>query len=449
MSINDIVIPGSRDELADLQWRRLERQLDRVFASSAFYRRKFAAAGIERGDIRTLEDFQQLPLTTKEELRDDQEAHSPFGSTLCVQPEDIAWLPSTSGSSGRPVMLPRTRGDIDRWVELAARMCRMNGVKPGDLYQLIMAFQWIFTGMVLHEGVMRAGATSINAGMGNTERQIWTLQNMAPRALFATPAYFMHLAAELESRGIAEQLNVQVAVSGGEIGASLPEWKALLKRRIPSITTVCDVGGVTEIGTPLWSECVHEAGAHVFEDAVLVEILSPESRRPASEGEVVYTDLIGEAAPLLRYEVRDIARFTTNPCECGLPFGRYEGGIIGRSDDMLTVNSANVFPSAIESCVRGIAGLSGEYQIIVRKRGGLDVLILRVERAEASGLDDEAVVRALQASLQIATPVHAQVDLVGYGELPRFVYKSKRVADERKNVTADALTAIAESQRSM
>lgn len=449
MDRDDLAIPTSREELRELQWRRLEVQLDRVFASSPFYQRKFAALGIERGDIRSFADFGRLPLTTKDELRADQEAHAPYGSTLCVDPTEVSWLPSTSGSSGRPVILPRTRRDIERWSRLAARMCEMNGVRPGDRYQLIMAFQWIFTGMVLHEGVIRAGGASINAGMGNTERQIWTLQNLAPRSVFATPAYFMHLASELERRDLADKLAVQIAVSGGEIGASLPEWKALLKKRIPSLTTVCDVGGVTEIGTPLWSECVHEAGPHVFEDAVLVEILDQQTGSPSAYGEVIYTDLIGEAAPLLRYEVRDVAHLIDESCECGVPFARYKGGVIGRSDDMLTVNSANVFPSAIEACVRDVDGLSGEYQIVVAKRGEVDLLTLRVEREAASTHSDPHVIERLKAKLAIATPVHPAIELVAFGELPRFVYKSKRIADERKNETVADLAALAESQQRM
>lgn len=442
-------LPSSRDELVELQWRRLERQLDTVFEHSAFYRRKYGAAGIERGDIRTMDDFRRLPLTTKDELRRDQEENAPLGSTLCVPRSRIAWLPTTSGSSGMPVILPRTRQDIERWTALATRMCRMNGVREGDTYQMIMAFQWIFTGMILHNGIMEAGATSINAGMGNTERQIWSLQHLRPRVLFATPAYFMHLAAELERRGIADQLAVEVAVSGGEIGANLPTWKAALKERIPSITTVCDVGGVTEIGTPIWSECAHESGAHLFEDAVLVEVLDPQTRKPADEGEVVLTDLIGEGAPIIRYEVRDIARYTTEPCACGSPLARFPEGVMGRTDDMLTVNSANVFPSAIEACVRDTEGLSGEYQIVVRRRGELDALIVRVERAELADAPDADVVARLTRKFQIATAVHPTIELVGYGELPRFVYKAKRVADERKNQTVDDLAAVADAQQRM
>ena len=445
-------IPESREQLLELQWNRLQEQLDWVFQNSDFYRRKFSAAGVERGDIKSYDDFQKLPLTTKEELRADQEEFAPLGSNVCVPRKEIVWLPSTSGSSGRPLILPRSKGDIESWTALSERMTRMNGVLPGDAYQLIMAFQWIFTGMILHQGVLGAGATSINAGMGNTERQIWTLRNLRPRAVFATPAYFMHLAAELERRGESADLDVQVAISGGEIGANLPAWKKLLKSRIPSITTVCDVGGVTEVGTPIWSECVHEAGAHVFEDAVFLELLNVDTQRPVpagEQGEVVYTDLISKAAPLIRYQVRDIARFTDEPCACGLPFGRFPEGIIGRSDDMLVINSSNVFPSAIEACVRDTAGLSGEFQIVVSRRGELDALRLRVERADNSESSNEELTERLSAALAIATAVHPTIEILGYEELPRFVYKSKRVADERKQQSTDDLSALALSQQSM
>lgn len=445
-------VPESRDTLLELQWNRLQEQLDWVFENSAFYRRKYSEAGIARGDIKTYEDFQRLPLTTKEELRADQEEFAPLGSNVCVPRTDIVWLPSTSGSTGRPLILPRTKADIESWTALAERMTRMNGVLPGDSYQLIMAFQWIFTGMILHQGVQAAGATSINSGMGNTERQIWTLRNLRPRAVFATPAYFMHLAAELERRGEAADLDVQVAISGGEIGANLPAWKRLLKSRIPSITTVCDVGGVTEVGTPIWSECVHEAGAHVFEDAVYLELLDVDTQRPVpqgEQGEVVYTDLISKAAPLIRYQVRDIARFTDEPCACGLPFGRFPEGIIGRSDDMLVINSSNMFPSAIEACVRDTPGLSGEFQIVVSRRGELDTVRLRVERADNSDSSDAELTERLSAALAIATAIHPTIEILGYEELPRFVYKSKRVADERKQQSTNDLSALALSQQSM
>ena len=241
-------------------------------------------------------------------------------------------------------------------------------------------------------------------------------------------------------------------MSGGEIGANLPAWKALLKKRIPSITTVCDVGGVTEVGTPIWSECQHESGAHVFEDAVFLELLDVGTQAPVpmgQEGEVIFTDLISRGSPLIRYQVRDIARFTDEPCACGLPFGRFPEGIIGRSDDMLVVNSANVFPSALESCVRGTEGLSGEYQIVVSRRGELDMLTLRVERAESGSASDDELSKQLTSRLQIATPVHARLEILNYGKLPRFVYKAKRVADERRNQSTDDLMALAQAQQQM
>lgn len=442
-----------RESLRDLQGQRLREQVAYVYENSPFYRRKYDEVGLEPGDIKTVDDVRKLPFVSKDELRKSQDANPPLGDHVCVPQDEIVWLPTTSGTTGTPLLLPRNQHDFEIWTELNARAYTTAGVGRSDVFQMIHNYTWLYAAIQMHAGLQQIGTTVINAGMGATEKQMWALEYMGVTAFHATPSYLNFLGNKLAERDRSEHLNVHTIVSGGEVGMAGAEAKARLKELFPTVRTFSDIGGVTDIGTIIWVECLHMSGGHLSEDSVICEILDTNTDQPVSPGEVgelVFTDVVSKSAPLLRYRVNDLTRIDESICECGRTSARLPDGILGRADDMITVRAGNVYPSAIDEIIKSFDELSGEYQMVVDRPGDLDEMTLRVERStNFDSAEDAVLVSRLEDKVKLAFGSRANIELTVPGELPTFVYKAKRIIDRRKGETeADAMRVAREQGRS-
>jgi phenylacetate-CoA ligase len=440
-----------REQLRELQSERLRDQVAYVHERSEFYRRKFAEVGLEPGDVQGIDDLHKLPFIAKDELRRSQDETPPFGAHVCATQEEVAWLPSTSGTTGTPLLLPRTAEDIETWTELNARAFTAVGIGPDDIYQNILTYNWIYGGLALHWGAQRTGATVVNAGMGNTEKQIWALKYMGTTAFHATPSYLIHLGNRFAEAGETDQLKVRSIVAGGEVGMAGAEAKQRLRSLFPQVETFADVGGVTDVGTMIWAECRQMVGGHLAEDSVICEVLDVDSGEPVAPGEVgelVFTDVVTKGAPLLRYKVNDLTRIDEERCACGRTLARMPDGILGRADDMLTVRAANVYPSAIDEIVKSFEEIRGEYQVVIDKPRDLDVMTLRLERAgELSDEAERELVGRIDQRVKMAFGSRAEIEILDPGTLPTFVYKAKRIIDKRKGESEQDAIAKAEEQR--
>lgn len=440
-----------RDELRELQSSRLREQVAYVHERSEFYRRKFAEVGLEPGDVQGIEDIRKLPFISKDELRQSQDETPPFGAHVCAPREEVSWLPSTSGTTGTPLLLPRTAEDIETWTELNARAYTAVGIGRDDVYQNILTYNWIYGGMALHWGAQRVGATVVNAGMGNTEKQMWAMKYMGTTAFHATPSYLIHLGNRFAESGETDQLKVRSIIAGGEVGMAGEEAKQRLRKLFPNVRTLADVGGVTDVGTMIWAECREMCGGHLAEDSVICEILDVDSGEPVAPGEVgelVFTDVVTKGAPLLRYRVNDLTRVDEEKCACGRTLARIPDGILGRADDMLTVRAANVYPSAIDEIVKSFDEVRGEYQVIIDKPQDLDVMTLRLERAGDLSREAEGeLVSRIDQRIKSAFGSRAEIEILDPGTLPTFVYKAKRIIDKRKGESEQDAIAKAEEQQ--
>jgi phenylacetate-CoA ligase len=443
----------SREEMRDLQGKRLNAQVTYVYRNSSFYRRKFESVGLEPDDIRTIDDISKIPFTTKDELRADQENNPPYGSNVCIPLEDVVWLPTTSGTTGRPVILPRGQADIETWNDLNVRSYIALGMTNQDVFQHVITYHWIYGGLALFMGAQKLGAAVINAGTGNTEKQLWSLTNMGVTALHATPTYLTYLGHEIQRRGLQDQLSLRIVFGGGEIGCAGGPAKERLRDLYPGVQTIADVGGVTDVGTMFWAECIAEAGAHLWEDSIAFELLNPDTlstAEPGATGELVVSDLVSKTAPLLRYRIMDLTKLNYEPCECGRTLARLDPGILGRSDDMLVIRGANVHPSAIDDIVKQFRELNGEYQIIVDRPEDLDRLTVRAETSpeQANALNGPGGLPSrLEAAFKVAFGSRANIELVDPGTLPRFTYKASRLVDKRRGDTEESLWEKAEAQK--
>ena len=440
-----------REQLRELQGRRLKEQVAWVYERSPLYKAKYDEVGLEPGDIKSVDDVVKLPFIAKDELRRSQDENPPFGAHVCVGQEEVNWLPSTSGTTGTPLLLPRTAGDMEVWTELNARAFTAVGIGRSDIYQNILTYNWIYGGQALHDGARKVGATVVNAGMGNTEKQMWAMEYMGTTAFHATPSYLIHLGNKFAEQGRTGNLKVRSVIAGGEVGMAGDEAKARLRELFPEVETFADVGGVTDVGTMIWAECPHMNGGHLAEDAVICEVLDPETGQPVGPGEVgelVFTDVVSKAAPMLRYKVNDLTRIDDAPCACGRTLARIPEGILGRADDMITIRAANVYPSAIDEIVKSFDELSGEYQLVVDRPEGLDTMKLRMERGRGFGGSEEELLGRIGQRVKMAFGSRAELELLEPGELPTFVYKAKRIIDKRKGETEqDAIDKALEQQR--
>jgi phenylacetate-CoA ligase len=400
-----------RKDLERLQLERLRSTLERV-AKVPCYKDKFAASGLSPGDIHSLDDMAKLPFTTKEDLRQNY----PYGM-FAVPMRDVVRIHSSSGTTGKPTVVGYSRKDLDDWSGLVARFMTAAGVLPDDIVHIAFGYG-LFTGAFgLHYGAELIGSAVIPMSGGNTERQIMILKDYEATALVCTPSYALTLADRIEKMGHDSRtyLSLKVGLFGGE------PWSEGLRREIEERLNIVatDNYGLSEIvGPGVAGECLCKKGMHIFEDHFIPEIIDPETGKvlPHGEkGELVLTNIVQEAIPLIRYRTRDITRLHYDKCDCGRTMVRMEK-TMGRSDDMLIIKGVNVFPTQIEEVLFQVEGCEPHYQLIVERQGTLDTLEVQIEVNENIFFDEmrkqRAFVEMLEKRLATNIGLHAKIKLV-------------------------------------
>ncbi len=421
-----------REALAAIQLRRLKATLDRVYATVPFYRSRFEAAGITPNDIRSFEDFQNLPFTTKQDLRDNY----PFGM-FAVPMDNVVRIHASSGTTGKPTVVGYTARDINTWAELMARSLTAGGATRKDIIHNAYGYGLFTGGLGAHYGAEKLGASVIPVSGGNTKRQVVIMRDFGPTILTSTPSYALHLAEVAEEMGVSfGTLKFRYGIFGAE------PWSEQMRQEIERKLhlTAVDIYGLSEvIGPGVAIEC-HEAqsGLHIFEDHFIPEIINPITGKvlPYGEtGELVFTSITKEAFPVIRYRTRDITSLNPEPCICGRTLLRMNK-ISGRTDDMLIIRGVNVFPSQIESVLMEIEGIEPHYQLIVDREDNLDTLAVHVEISERNFSDEVKVLQQLEKKISYSIKeylgVSARVKLVEPKTIARSEGKAVRVIDNRK-----------------
>lgn len=422
-----------REVLEALQLKRLQQTIERVYHTVGFYRKTFDEAGIIPDDIKTLNDLDRVPFTTKEDLRDNY----PFG-LFAVPMSNIVRLHASSGITGRATVVGYTKRDIETWSKLMARSFVAAGLTKNDIVHNAYGYGLFTGGLGIHYGAELLGASVVPISGGNTKRQLMILQDFGPTVICCTPSYALFLAEQGEEMGIdMRSLKLRVGVLGAE------PWSEKMREEIENKLniTALDIYGLSEImGPGVAMECRegHE-GLHIFEDHFIVETINPitgEVLPVGEEGELVFTTITKEAFPLIRYRTRDISKLIMEPCRCGRTCVRMDR-VSGRSDDMLIIRGVNIFPSQIENVLIGIEGLEPHYQLLVYREDSLDALEIHVEVSEEV-LSDSDEVRVLQnierriaKDIKDYLGVSARIKLVEPKTLQRLEGKASRVIDKR------------------
>ncbi|MDY0341263.1 MAG: phenylacetate--CoA ligase [Coriobacteriia bacterium] len=422
-----------REQLAALQLRRLQSTVAWVYERVPYYRQELDMRGVKPRDIRTLEDVRLLPFTDKTALRDTY----PFGM-FAVDLEQVVRVHSSSGTTGKPIVVGYTKGDLNTWTELTARMASAAGVTARDRVQMLFLYGMFTGGWGMHYGLERIGATVLPAGSGNTERQLMMMKDFGTTAIVGTPSYALYIAEVAEKAGIdMHSLSLRLGLFGGE-----PSGEAMreeIEQRLGILAT--DNYGLSEVmGPGVSGECEHQCGLHMAEDHFLFELVDPVTGEPVpegGEGELIITPLTKEAFPVLRYRTHDLTSIDTSVCDCGRTNARMRK-VRKRTDDMLIIRGVNVFPSQIEDVLLSIEGVEPHYLIVVGRDGAMDTFEVRIE-VSASIFSDVmrdmvAFNRRVAERLASVLGLQAKVILVEPGTIERSVGKARHVVDNRTQI---------------
>ncbi len=422
----------SKADIKKLQSEKLVKQVKYVYDNVECYRKRMDEAGIKPSDIKSIDDLQKLPFTYKSDLRDNY----PYG--LFAKPlSEIVELHASSGTTGKRIVVGYTKNDLDMWASCGARMLTSIGATKDDIIQISYGYGLFTGGFGLHYGAEKLGLTVIPISSGNTERQIETMIDFKATILASTPSYAMYLAETAERMGVVDKLSLKAGIFGAE------PWTEEMRHQIEEKLHIkaYDIYGLTEIvGPGVAFECDCQEGMHVNEDHFILERIDPDTLEPITDpnklGEIVFTTIDREGAPLIRYRTRDLGTVNITPCKCGRTFIKLSKPQ-GRSDDMLIIRGVNVFPSQIEEVLlKNPEGITANYQIVVDRVNNTDTLDLFVEMNPDLFADDMASIERLQKQLvdklRNVLGIGAKVTLVNPNSIARSEGKAKRVIDKRK-----------------
>jgi len=413
-----------------LQFYRLRNAIRRAYEKIPCYRKKFDECGIKPDDIKHLSDISQLPFTTKEDLRQNY----PFGM-FAVPMKQIVRVHSSSGTTGKPVVVGYTKEDIDIWAETMARTIGCAGGSSDDIIQIAYGYGLFTGGLGVHYGAEKVGATVVPISGGNTNRQVMLMQDFQVTMLACTPSYSLYIAEVMEEMGVdPASLKLRAGIFGAE------PWSDQMRKEIEKRLRckAIDIYGLSEIiGPGVASECEEQNCLHIFDDHFYPEIINPATGAPlppGEKGELVFTCLTKAAFPVIRFRTRDLSCLHAEPCPCGRTHIRMER-ITGRTDDMLIIRGVNVFPSQIEEVLFQTQGVEPHYLIIVDKRGVLDELTVQVEVEEKIFSDEvrrlEELQDRIQKQIESMLGIGAHIQLVEPKTIERSMGKAKRVLDRR------------------
>lgn len=420
----------SREDLKELQLRRLQSIVKYAYENVPFYQNSFDNAGVKPEDIKTLEDIQLLPFITKDDLRNTY----PFDLQAAPK-EDWVEVHSTSGTTGIPTVAAYTQKDLDIWAECTARGLASVGVHKNDIVNVAYGFGLFTGGHGAQYGAQKIGALAVPMSSGNTQRQMNFLKDFPADFLCCTPSYALYLAESFEKEGIDPH---SIPLRGGLYGAEM--WTEEIRDKLEKKFGISaqNIYGLTEVmGPGVSTECHIKDGMHIAEDHFYPEIIDPKTLEvlpEGSEGEIVFTTLTKTGMPVIRYRTKDISSLCYDKCECGRTTVRMSR-ITGRSDDMLKVKGVIVFPKQIEEVIMKMDELSPAYQIIVSRPDTLDMIEVQVEIDQStfkdSIVDLEGFKRKISKKIKEAIGIGVKVTLAEPYSLPRSEGKAVRVIDQR------------------
>ncbi len=411
-------------KLNDTQLSQVDAQIKRLVKTDSYYGKKYRELGIT--DVTSQEAFEELPFSSKDDLRNAY----PLG-IQAVPDEEVVRIHSSSGTTGKPVIIPYTAKDVDDWATMFARCYETAGVTKKDRVHITPGYGLWTAGIGFQAGAEKLGAMVIPMGPGNTDKQLQMMMDLKSTVLTATSSYALLLAEEIDKRGLKDKIYLKKGVFGSE------RWSEKKRKYIKEKLGIelYDIYGLTEIyGPGIGISCDAQNGMHYWDDYVYIEIIDPKTGKTlpdGEEGEIVITTLVKEGAPLIRFRTHDISRIIPGECPCGRKHPRLDI-IKGRSDDMFKVHGVNMFPSQVEELLALVDGVPSEYTINIAhdEPANKDIMLVTVE-AEGR-VDFEQTGRHIRDLFKSRIGVTPKITVVPVGTLPRSEKKTQRVIDHRE-----------------
>ena len=419
-----------REELRELQFKRLQMTLRWAYDNVPFHRERWERLKLRPADIKNLDELAKLPFTDKSDFK----AAYPY-ELFALPLERVIRVHASSGSLSNPTVVGYSRGDLSTWGELCARVAVAGGARSHDVAQIAFEYGLTTGAFGMHAGLERVGVTVIPASTGSTRRQLQIMRDFKTTVLIGAPSYALHMTEVASEIGVDfKDLQLRVGLFGSE------PWTNHLREELERRTgmSACDIYGLSEvIGPGVSYECWNKDGLHVNEDHFIVEVVDPQTGEPVpegKEGELVFTSLTKEAVPVIRYRSGDLAGVSYRPCVCGRVFARHSK-VYKRTDEMVVIRGVNVYPSSIRGVLEAIEKIEPHYQIILYREGALDQIEIQIE-VDPSFLSDavrrlQSFQREIEDRLRRELGIRPRVRLVEPRTIPRGQECGGRVIDRR------------------
>ena len=408
-----------------LQIEKFRSMFKKIYGHNRFYTEKFDSAGIDHEAIQNVNDMAQIPLTKKEELIKAQQDKPPFGSNATFPESAYSRFHQTSGTTGKPLRVLDTPESWDWWGRCWGFVLTGAGLTENDRLFVPFSFGPFIGFWAALEGARIINTMMIPGGGRDSLERLHLMKELGVTAICCTPTYALRLAeVAQEAEFDLNEIPLRISILSGEPGANVPATKT----RVESVWNVksYDHAGASEVGAHSFECEIQPNGTHVNESEFIVEVLNPDTLEPVSEGEqgeLIITNLGRIGFPVIRYRTGDLVRLNHDPCKCGRTFPRFEGGVLGRVDDMVVVRGINVFPSAIENLIRRSDEVE-EFRITVSTVKQMGHLSIELDLKKYA--DPENAKKDVYQQIRNELSLSSEIKVVPHGSLPRFEMKARR-----------------------
>ncbi len=395
-----------------------------VFKKSTFYQEKYKKAGITSADkIQTWEDFVALPLTTRQELANNQMRHPPLGTNLTQPQDSYTYLMYTSGTTtGQPLFQPLTLREFDRYSRVLEYGDRLLGISKNDIF---CHFTPTYFYPLSLRAIQRIGARMV-PGPQNLEDLLYFLQKMRVTVLQTYPSVIHQLIEIAQRRRFqVKNLSLRLLITTGEPGGGDPKTKKLFERQFN--TRVVDHIGSTEACITA-IQC-SRSEYHLVDKFFIAEVIDPVTKKHATKGELVLTLLWRRDLPFIRYKTGDLVEIDRTPCFCGNTSPKLRGGVLGRIDGLKKLRALLIYPEELERIIRTFSAVL-DYRIILKNEHGLDEVDIFVELPLTT---THNYLMSLKHSVEAKLGFSPHIFPLFPFSFSRFGFqKSKRVFDQRQ-----------------
>ena len=392
MFFDDLETRNNDKRIADIA-EQLPKQIVRAAALSGYNE---AFQEVDASAVKTLSDLALLPVLRKSVLTKAQTVGNVLGGFNARKISDFAHIFQSPG----PIYEP---GGIDKDWWRMGRVLHALGIGPGDIVQNCFGYHLTPAGLIFESGARAVGAAVVPAGVGQTELQVRAAADIGCTAYAGTPDYLKVILDKADQMG--ERLTITKAAVGG--GALFPSLRAEYADR--GITCLQSYA-TADLGNIAYESPAMEG--MIVDEGVLVEIVTPGTGNPVSEGEVgeVVVTTLNPDYPLIRFATGDLSAVLPGQSPCGRTNMRIKGWM-GRADQTTKIKGMFVRPEQVAALVEAHPEVE-RARVIARREGEMDAMTVQIETEATEAADYETTVAS-------TLKLKGQIELIRPGGLPR------------------------------